>query len=78
MDVGMKEAEIGPALGTGDVTQMVEHLPSIWKALALIPRSGLPPKKIHKYLLAIMALIGFSSYCTLKLLFSRVTVLPQV
>jgi hypothetical protein len=26
--------------------------------------------------LAIMALIGFSSYCTLKLLFSRVTVLP--
>jgi hypothetical protein len=29
-------------------------------------------------MLAIMAPIGFSSYCTLKLLFSRVTVLPQV
>jgi hypothetical protein len=29
-------------------------------------------------LLAIMAPIGFSSYCTLKLLFSRVMVLPQV
>jgi ABC-type microcin C transport system permease subunit YejE len=28
------------------------------------------------FLLAIMALIGFSSYCTLKLLFSWVTVLP--
>jgi hypothetical protein len=29
-------------------------------------------------LLAIMALIGFGSYCTLKLLFPRVMVLPQV
>jgi hypothetical protein len=29
-------------------------------------------------LLAIMASMGFGSYCTLKLLFSRVTVLPQV
>jgi hypothetical protein len=28
--------------------------------------------------LAIMAPIGFGSYCTLKLLFPRVTVLPQV
>jgi putative hemolysin len=28
--------------------------------------------------LAIMAPMGFSSYCTLKLLFPRVTVLPQV
>jgi hypothetical protein len=28
--------------------------------------------------LAIMALIGFGSYCTLKPQFSRVTVLPQV
>jgi hypothetical protein len=28
--------------------------------------------------LAIMAPMGFCSYCTLKLLFSRVTVLPQV
>jgi hypothetical protein len=35
----------------------------------------------HSYLLsllAIMAPIGFGSYCTLKLLFSRVSVLPQV
>jgi hypothetical protein len=29
-------------------------------------------------MLAIMVLIGFGSYFTLKLLFSRVTVLPQV
>jgi hypothetical protein len=29
-------------------------------------------------LLAIMAPIGFGSYCTLKLLLSRVKVLPQV
>jgi hypothetical protein len=28
--------------------------------------------------LAIMAPIGFGSYCILKLLFSKVTVLPQV
>jgi hypothetical protein len=29
-------------------------------------------------LLAIMAPMGFGSYCTLKLLFPRVMVLPQV
>jgi hypothetical protein len=32
----------------------------------------------EKVVLSIMALIGFSSYCTLKLLFSRVTVLPPM
>jgi hypothetical protein len=45
----------------------------------LLPAS--PSKKMAGFrvlLLAIMAPIGFSSYCTLKLLFSRVTVLPQV
>jgi hypothetical protein len=36
-------------------------------------------KLILRYIvLAIMAPIGFSSYCTLKLPFPRVTVLPQV
>jgi hypothetical protein len=35
-------------------------------------------KHLARYVLAIMVLIGFSSYCTLKLLFSRVMVLPQV
>jgi hypothetical protein len=30
------------------------------------------------FLLAILAPIDFGSYCTLKLLFSRITVLPQV
>jgi hypothetical protein len=34
--------------------------------------------KLVCLLLTIMAPIGFSSYCTLKLLFSRVMVLPQV
>jgi hypothetical protein len=34
------------------------------------------PSAFDSYLLAIMAPIGFGSYCTLKLLFSRVTVLP--
>jgi hypothetical protein len=33
-------------------------------------------KVFKQKLLAIMAPIGFSSYCTLTLLFSRVTVLP--
>jgi hypothetical protein len=36
------------------------------------------PSALSAWVLAIMAPIGFSSYCTLKLLFSRVTVLPQV
>jgi hypothetical protein len=35
-------------------------------------------KKYKTKVLAIMAPIGFSFYCTLKLLFSRVRVLPQV
>jgi hypothetical protein len=55
---------------TGNISEGIAFTSNLIDKENVIQQSG------RSGLLAIMALIGFSSYCILKLLFSRVTVLP--